>query len=150
MVARKQRIRLVVDTNVFVRAFKSRTHRSANQRVLRLWLFEKRIQLIVSDELVVEYLGVFEELLGMKDELIEEWQRRFGSDSRSTVIRLGRRYTESRDADDNLLLATATAGRAAYLVTNDRDLLDLPASFRRTLRYGIVTPRQFLQAVELS
>jgi putative PIN family toxin of toxin-antitoxin system len=150
MVARKQRIPLVLDTNVFVRAFKSRSRRTANQRVVRLWLLEKRTQLIVCDELIDEYLGVFEELLGMDDELIDDWQQRFASDSRSTVVRLGRRYTESRDPDDNLLLATATAGRAAYLVTNDRDLLELPENFRRTLPYRIVTPRQFLQAVDVS
>lgn len=72
MVARKLRVRLVLDTNVFVRAFKSRLHRSANQRVVRLWLLEKRIQLIVCDELIDEYLGVFQALLGMDEELIDE------------------------------------------------------------------------------
>lgn len=70
MVARKQRIPLVLDTNVFIRAFKSRSRRTANQRLVRLWLLEKRTQLIVCDELIDEYLGVFEKLLGMDDELI--------------------------------------------------------------------------------
>jgi hypothetical protein len=50
MVARKQRIPVVLDTNVFVRAFKSRSLTSPNQRVVRLWLLEKRLQLIVSQE----------------------------------------------------------------------------------------------------
>jgi putative PIN family toxin of toxin-antitoxin system len=138
MVVRKQRIPVVLDTNVFVRAFKSRSLTSPNQRVVRLWLLEKRLQLIVSQELIDEYLGVFQDLLSMDDELIDEWQGRFAGDSRSTVVRLGRRYTESRDPDDNALLATATAGRAAYLITNDRDLLELPASFRRILKFHVV------------
>src|SRR3972149_11368343 len=150
MVARKQRIPVVLDTNVFVRAFKSRFPTSSNQRVLRLWLLEKRIQLIVCDDLIDEYVGVFQELLGMEDELIDQWQKRFAGDTRSTVVRLGRRYAESRDPDDNLLLATATAGQAAYLITNDRDLLELPASLRQTLKYRIVTPRQFLQTLGVS
>jgi putative PIN family toxin of toxin-antitoxin system len=149
MVARKQRIPVVLDTNVFVRAFKSRSPASSNRRVVRLWLLEKRLQLIVCDDLIDEYLGVFQEILGMEDELISGWQRRFASDSRSTVIGLGRRYTASRDPDDNLLLATATAGRAVYLVTNDRDLLELPEGFRRTLKYQILTPRQFLQTIRV-
>ena len=50
MVVRKQRIPVVLDTNVFVRAFKSRSLTSPNQRVVRLWLLEKRLQLIVSQE----------------------------------------------------------------------------------------------------
>ena len=106
MVSRKQRIPVVVDTNVFVRAFKTRSRTSANQRIVRLWLLERRIQLVVSVGLIDEYLGVFHELLGMDEELIDQWQRRFATDSRSTVVGLGRRYTTSRDPDDNLLLAT--------------------------------------------
>jgi len=150
MVARKQRIRVVLDTNVFVRAFKSRSLTSPNQRVVRLWLLEKRLQLIVCEESIDEYLGVFQELLGLDDELVDQWNGRFAGDSRSTVVRLGRRYTESRDPDDNVLLATAAAGRAAYLITNDRDLLELPASLRRTLKFRIVTPRQFLETLGAS
>jgi putative PIN family toxin of toxin-antitoxin system len=149
MVARKQRIPLVLDTNVFVRAFKSRSRLTANQRVIRLWLIEKQVQLVVCDELIDEYLGVFEKVLGMEDELIRNWEQRFRIDDRATVVGLGRRYTESRDPDDDLLLATATAGRAAYLVTNDRDLMDLPSSFRRTLSYAILAPSQLLRAMHM-
>jgi predicted nucleic acid-binding protein len=39
-----------------------------------------------------------------------------------------RRYTASRDPDDSLLLAIATAGRAEYFITNDRFLLELRAN----------------------
>ena len=150
MVARKQRIPVVLDTNVFVRALKSRSQASSSARVVRLWLLEKKIQLLVCRELIAEYLGVFQAVLGLNDELIDRWQRRFASDPRSTVVRLGRRYRASRDPDDNLLLATATAGRAAYLVTNDRDLLELPDGFQRTLKYQILTPRRFLESVGVS
>ncbi len=44
-----------------------------------------------------------------------------------------------RDADDDLVLGTAVAGRAEALVTGDRDLLDL-GSFRDI---PIVSPRGF-------
>ncbi len=144
MVSRKDRIRVVLDTNVFVRALKSRSAGSPNQRILRLWLLERRLQLIVCRELVDEYLGVFSQILGLDDRLTGDWERRFIGDPRSTVVGLGRRYVASRDPDDNLLLATAAAGRAGYLVTNDRDLLDLPAELLPTLRFRIVTPREFL------
>jgi putative PIN family toxin of toxin-antitoxin system len=44
-----------------------------------------------------------------------------------------------RDADDDLVLGTAIAGRADAIVTGDRDLLDL-GSFRDI---SIVSPRAF-------
>jgi predicted nucleic acid-binding protein len=46
------------------------------------------------------------------------------------------------------MLATAGAGRAEYLVTNDRDLLDIPAAGRRKFKFAILTPAQFLAELE--
>jgi len=144
MVARRKRTPVVVDTNVFIRSFKARSNKNPNRRIIRLWLLEKRLQLIVSDELVQEYLGVFADVLDMDEETVTAWHQRFKADNRSTVVNLGKRYTESRDPDDNLLLATARSGRADYLVTNDRDLLELSEGFRRTVPFAIVTPETFL------
>ena len=64
------------------------------------------------------------------------------------MVRLGRRYTESRDPDDDLLLATAFAGRADYLLTNDRDLLDLPKEFQTKLPFLILPPSAFIKELE--
>jgi putative PIN family toxin of toxin-antitoxin system len=150
MVSRKHRIRVVLDTNVFVRAFKTRSAGSANRRVVRLWLLQKQLQLIVCHELIDEYLGVFRDLLAMDDQLIDDWRQRFVNDFRATVVNLGQRFVESRDPGDDLLLATAAAGRANYLVTNDRDLLDLPRHFTRNQRFEIVRPGVFLQLVNES
>lgn len=145
MVSRKERIAVVFDTNVFVRAFLSRSSNSASRRVVRLWLLEKRLQLVVSREMLNEYLGIFERVLNMDHDLIEKWRDRFTSDSRTTLVRLGRRFTQSRDPDDNLVLATADVGRVKYLLSNDRDLLDLPNAVKRLWKFQISTPKQFLQ-----
>jgi putative PIN family toxin of toxin-antitoxin system len=141
---RKQRWPIVADTNVFVRSFKARSNANPNRQIIRLWLLERRLQLVVSRELVEEYLGIFAEVLGMDAGLVEEWQQRFEQDTRVTVVQLGRRYTQSRDPDDNLLLATARAGKARYLITNDRDLLDLPEESRRSFPFAIRKPQEFL------
>jgi predicted nucleic acid-binding protein len=42
-------------------------------------------------------------------------------------------------------LATAQVGRAEYLITNDRDLLDLPEEFRRSIPFAILKPEDFLK-----
>jgi putative PIN family toxin of toxin-antitoxin system len=145
MIARKKRTPVVLDTNVFVRSFKARSNTNANRRIVRLWLMEKKLQLILSDELIEEYLRIFSDVLGMDQQTVGEWQTRFRKDRRATVASLARRYTESRDPDDNVLLATATAGQTEYLITNDRDLLELPEEFVRTLPYAIVPPQVFLK-----
>jgi predicted nucleic acid-binding protein len=46
------------------------------------------------------------------------------------------------------MLATAAAGRAAYLVTNDHDLLDIPAAEQRKFKFAILTPAQFIEELE--
>ncbi|MCY2994726.1 MAG: putative toxin-antitoxin system toxin component, PIN family [Planctomycetota bacterium] len=148
MVPRKQRTPIVADTNVFVRAFKARSQTTANRRVVRLWLIERKLQLVVSAELIAEYLEIFSAVLGMDDTTVRDWQLRFETDRRATLVGLGRRYTESRDPDDNLLLATATAGRAEFLITNDLDLLELPENVQDRLPYDIVTPQAFLRTWE--
>lgn len=70
MVARKRRMPVVLDTNVLVRNFKARSKTSANRRVVRLWLIERRLQLVVSPEVLAEYLEIFEEVLGMSRETV--------------------------------------------------------------------------------
>src|SRR5437867_2680575 len=115
MPARQHRTPVVLDTNVFVRSFKTRGNANPNRRIVRLWLLEKRLQLIACDETIEEYLGVFSGVLGMDTETLVAWQRRFTQDRRTSVVRLGRRYSESRDPDDNVLLAVARSGRAKYL-----------------------------------
>jgi putative PIN family toxin of toxin-antitoxin system len=48
-----------------------------------------------------------------------------------------------RDVDDDLILATAVAARAEYLVTGDKDLLTLGTHGGT----AIVTPREFLRVL---
>jgi putative PIN family toxin of toxin-antitoxin system len=148
MVTRKKRTLVVLDTNVFIRALRKRSIRSPSWRILRLWLSHKEIQLAVSDELIQEYLEIFERELGHDAETLSEWRIRFTTDSRVDLIGLAKRYSESRDPDDNLLLATAHAGQAEFLITNDRDLLDLPEEFQHRLPFQIVTPAEFMRWYE--
>ena len=145
MVQRKKRVSVVLDTNVFVRALKAKSNTNWNRRIVRLWLIDRKLQLVVSPELIDEYLGIFADVLGMDAETVGEWRNRFEADARSSRVNLGRRYTASRDPNDNVLLATATSGQASFLITNDRDLLDVPDDFQQSLKYEIVKPQEFLK-----
>ena len=58
MPSRKRRIPVVFDTNVIVGFYLSRNRSSANQQAFRLWRDQRQLQLIVSDDVVREYLEV--------------------------------------------------------------------------------------------
>ena len=105
------------------------------------------MQFIVSDEVIEEYVEVLRRL-----QVAEPRLRRFRERllRRATVTRVnlgarpGARPTASRDPDDNVFLATAIAGRAKFVITNDPDLLNISGVERRRFKFVIVTPRQFL------
>ncbi len=147
MVRRRLRLKVVLDTNVLVRSLHSPRSDSFNRRIVWQWLAEKRLQLLVSDELIAEYLEVFERVLDFNANLLDFWRQRFTTDERVTMIQLGPRRVGSRDADDDLLLSVADVGKADVLVTNDRDLLELPQNVRQCLSFAIVSPRDFLRQI---
>jgi uncharacterized protein len=144
---RKDRTAVVLDTNVLIAYYLNKKKDSANSKVFLLWRTRRRLQLVVSDDVVTEYLEVLQRL-GVPEVRIDRLEERIRSRQTVSYINLGVRPTESRDPDDNLMLATAAAGRAQYLVTNDRDLLDIPASAQKKFRFAIVTPGQLLAQLE--
>jgi predicted nucleic acid-binding protein len=64
------------------------------------------------------------------------------------VVSLGRRFKLSRDPKDNIFLEVAAVGKADFLITNDRDLLEISGADRRKLKFKIVTPAQFIEEWE--
>ena len=123
---RKDRLAVVLDTNVIVGRFLSRGRPSANLRVYNLWSMERRLQLVVSPPIIDEYLETLERVID-EPQLIAPFRARLQDSPTVTRINLGKRFRFSRDPDDDILLATAHTGQARYLVTNDRDLLEIPA-----------------------
>lgn len=136
----------MLDTNVIVGFFTSRTRRSDNARVFDAWLVSRQLQLVVSPPLVSEYLELLERI-GIEAARARAFRQRLQMLPTVTRVNLGKRFPVSRDPDDDMLLATAHAGRALYLVTNDRDLLELPDEARQPFRFEIVRPSQLLRAL---
>jgi putative PIN family toxin of toxin-antitoxin system len=143
VVSRKLRTRVVLDTNVIAAFYLSRNPRSANSTVFKLWRDRRLLELVVSAEIVGEYVEILQRL-DVHPLSIQRFLPRL--DTRITVswVNLGPRVVASRDPDDNIFLSTAKAGQVAYLVTNDHDLLELPNSERKKLRFDIVRPLSLL------
>lgn len=61
---RRRRMAVVIDTNIFVRSFLTRSRHSPNRLVIRSWLVEREFKLALSDAIREEYMRIFEEMLG--------------------------------------------------------------------------------------
>jgi putative PIN family toxin of toxin-antitoxin system len=144
---RKERVPVVLDTNVVLGFYLSRSQGSPNGQVFRLWRDQRKLQLILSRELSKEYLEVLGRL-NVAPEKVARLAERLKLRKTITLVNLGARPNASRDPEDNFLLATALVGKASFLVTNDRDLLDIPATQRKRFKFEILTPRQLLARME--
>lgn len=139
----KDRIPVVFDTNIFITFHLSTNPDSANSKIYRLWRNQRRLQLIVSDEIINEYIIVLERL-GVPDKILKIHRQRF--EERSTVTGINSAFipAASRYPDDNAVLAAAKVGKADYLITHYRDLLDLPGGLKNRFNFQIVTPAELL------
>jgi uncharacterized protein len=115
---RRGNLRAVLDTNIFVAAFLSKSQRGPGRELLALWE-QGAFDLLVSRTLATE---IGEKLLArvVDDVIVGEF-----------ILLLRRRAiwievpTEAvlpilQDPDDNHVLACAVVGQADYLVTHDR------------------------------
>ena len=143
MPRRKDRLPVVLDTNVVANFFLGRRPQSASAKIFTLWFKQRKLHLIVSAEVVDEYLEILAKL-PISENKVENFRARLRARETVTHIKLGARHAISRDPDDDVFLATAAAGQAQFLITNDQDLLDIPAAQKKRFRFEIVTPAAFL------
>lgn len=146
MPPRKERIAVVFDTNILIAFYLSRNSKSAVSKIIRLWRNERKLQMIVSDEVVAEYLEILERV-GIDEKRIEKLKEILETFGIVSKFSLGKIPTESRDVDDNLILATALVGKADFLITNDKDLLNIVETGKKKFKFRIVTPVEFLKAI---
>lgn len=147
MPPRKKRIAIVLDTNVLIAFYLSRSPKSAVREIIRLWRNERKLQLLVSGEVIGEYLEILERL-GVGEKRIGKLNEILENLGTVTKISLGKIPTVSRDPDDNFVLATALAGKADFLITSDRDLLDISEDDKKKFKFRIVTPGEFLNLIK--
>jgi putative PIN family toxin of toxin-antitoxin system len=131
---------VVFDTSVVASAIF--WHTSTARRCLTS-LAERKFTLVVTDEIEREYAATCAVLKARKPQQEPSGPLAWilSRASRVTPAPLGKK--RSRDPKDDPFLAGALAGGADYLVTNDRDLLDLGKPFG----VAIVTPVEFLRVL---
>ena len=90
MPPRKDRIPVVFDTNLLVGYYLSRRPLSAASQIYHLWRDQRRLQLIVSDDVVAEYLELVERV-GVAEQRVKRL-----ANVLATSFRLGRRNRPTR------------------------------------------------------
>jgi putative PIN family toxin of toxin-antitoxin system len=134
----------VLDVNVFVSAMM--TPAGPPAEIIRRWL-DKRFVLVVSPPIVDDLTEVVDRTTVRRfirrsaDDL-----RRFFRDVADNAHEVAPEHVEvvADDPDDDVILGTATAGAADFIVTGDDHLLRL----RRYRGIVILTPRQFLAVLD--
>ena len=127
---------IILDTNLFISAI---LHGGMSTLIIKLLLFNK-ITLFLSPELKKEILRKFSELKASEEQLRDlEVVLNFES-----VIEINPKIKIEicRDPDDNFLLELAQESSADFIVTRDKDLLELSSHiFNQT---KIIKPEDFL------
>jgi putative PIN family toxin of toxin-antitoxin system len=144
MSPRKTRIAVVFDTNILIAFYLSRKPKSAVAKIIRLWRSERKLQMIISNEIISEYLEILERV-GVNEKRIERLKTIIETYGIVSKFSLGKIPTESRDVDDNLILAAALVGKADFLITKDKDLLEIAEKDKKKFKFRIVTPIEFLK-----
>jgi uncharacterized protein len=140
-------MRAVIDTNELLRM--ASAWRSPVAPLLRHWR-DAHFEVVLSIELLAEF-----EFVANKPQvrrfLPAANARRFGAFARlcAIFVRPAEAFPHCRDPKDDVVIATAVAARAEYLVTNDRDLHEAALVVQLRDEYGIrvVWPSEFLGAL---
>ena len=128
-------MKLVLDTNIFIAAYFNR--KSASARIIDLCL-ENKHELIFSSRLRKEVRLILKNVRANR-----EFQKRIQSlfMNASRIRPTQKIFMVKEDPEDNKFLECALEGKADYLITSDRHLLEL-GEFAQT---KICKPTQFLK-----
>ena len=97
MPPRRERIAVVFDTNVLIAFYLSRNSKSAVAKIIRLWRNERKLQMIVSVEIIAEYLeilervGIIENRIERLKEILDTYRYNFQIFARQNSNRKPRR-----------------------------------------------------------
>jgi putative PIN family toxin of toxin-antitoxin system len=135
-------IRAVYDCNVILSGI---GWNGSARKCLKL-VAERQVFLFVTDEILAEYESVIPETLAIEVPDMDPLPKLAWIKSKARLVEpspLGKR--RSRDVKDDIYLAAALGAPAEYIVTYDKDLLDLEKPF------GIETirPAEFLRRIKV-
>ena len=129
--------RVVLDTNIFISAI---LFSGEINRLVPLWQ-NKRILLLVSSEVLMEYIAVlsYPKFRLAREEVNHIIKEEFLSFAVTVTVKTKVDLVRE-DPSDNKFLTLAIDGKADYIISGDRHLLEL----RKIRTISIVPPKEFL------
>ncbi|OGG31230.1 putative toxin-antitoxin system toxin component, PIN family [Candidatus Gottesmanbacteria bacterium RIFCSPLOWO2_02_FULL_38_8] len=128
------KFKVVFDTNVFVSGL---VFGGNCEKILRLFK-DEQIELLISPQTHTEVLKKLPHF-GLGKKYFNEQNAQIQAKATRVFPRI--KINVCRDPKDDIFLELCLAGNANYLITGDKDLLDLK-SYRSTL---ILSPKEFLK-----
>lgn len=128
-------LKVILDTNQFVSAFLF----GGMTKIVFDLVLNNKLELYVSEDFKVEVLAKFKYYGASEQALLDA---SLFLDAKGIAITPKTKVSVCRDPEDNYLLALAEEAQAGYLVTRDKDLLDL--SQKKWKNTKIVKPEEFL------
>lgn len=133
-------IRAVVDTNVLISGL---FWEGTPKKCLDKYRFENIYQIIFSPEAIHEFRQKLLYKFRLESTIVNRWVKEITLYAELVIPRYITKIC--RDAKDNMILDTAKAGRADYIVSGDKDLLVLKV-FNKNIK--IVSPADFLAVLD--
>lgn len=130
-------MKIVLDTNILIFAF---VFGGKPRQILSLVL-EGKIQAITSPVLIAEFFDVVNKRFNLSSEELALTKNQI--ENKFLTVQPKKTINISRDEDDNRVLEVAVEGRCSYIITGDKDLLDLK-TFKNI---KILTPDTFLSEI---
>jgi hypothetical protein len=132
-------LKIIIDTNLWISFLITKSYKRIDDLII-----DKKIRIVFSEELLSEFIEVIQrpELAKYftKNDL-EELLELF--DFYGDFIKVKSRIKQCRDPKDNFLLSLAVDGKADYLLTGDKDLLEI----KEIGKTKILTITEFLKKI---
>ena len=141
-------IKIVLDTSIILAALISKS--GSSFRIIEE-LFENKIINFVSQEILEEYFRIliFKGTKYFPLSLVFEFYKAI--EEKSILVIPKEHFTFCRDPEDNKFLDVVYESKAEYLITLDRDLLDLRDENKefkiKEHRFKILRPEEFLEEI---
>ena len=133
----RPKIRIVIDTNVFVSSFMGGNPR----KIIDLWK-EGKITLCLSNDILDEYINVLKRIgLADEDELAELLSLFSKGFNILFTMKTPKLEIVKEDPDDDKFIECAIALKAEYIITGDKAILSLG----QYMNIGILSPSEFIR-----
>ncbi|MCD6388029.1 MAG: putative toxin-antitoxin system toxin component, PIN family [Desulfobulbaceae bacterium] len=134
-------MRIVLDTNVLISGI---FFSGPPSQILKAWQ-EDKIQIVVSEDILIEYQRVAEELSKKFPEIDIEQILELFTIYAEIVDTSGLEVTVCEDPDDNMFISCALAGKSKIIVSGDKHLLKISGY----QKIKVLKPRDFLDNYQI-